>query len=286
MPCRRAARRRCTRGRRTLASPIRRRGGRPLRSPASEPRSGSSRTGARSTGWARREVARLEAPRQAAGVVGNRHRPLLRAGAGTVVAWVSAFAAPVASTPVPGLSEQVRRRSSSAAATTASSPRPTSPSAGKRAVVLERRDDRRRRRGHRAAVGPGLQGHDALVRREPAAADDRCATSTRAARLPGLPAGPVLRALPRRPLLQLPRRSERGAAPRSPSSRRATPTRSSAGTRGSHGLAGVLGPLLTAVPPQARQPKPADVDGPGRAARGSCAGSTCAASPTSPGCSP
>ena len=40
------------------------------------------------------EVARLEAPRQAASVVGNRHRPLLRAGAGTVVARGSAFALP------------------------------------------------------------------------------------------------------------------------------------------------------------------------------------------------
>ena len=58
----------------------------------------------------------------------------------------------------------------SAAGTTGWSRRPTWPGPGCARWCCERRAGRRRGGGHRAAVRPGLQGHLAVVRRQPAAA--------------------------------------------------------------------------------------------------------------------
>ena len=86
---------------------------------------------------------------------------------------------------------------------------------------------RRGRRGghHRDAVGSGLQGHGALLRRQPHAADDPAGAGARAPRLQGPPPGPVLRPAPGRPPPAAARRSRRCGTRRSPSSRPTTPTR-------------------------------------------------------------
>ena len=60
---------------------------------------------------------------------------------------------------------------------------------------------------------------------------------------------------------------------------------SSAGTRGSHGLAGVLGPLLSAVPPKLGSRTPADLLAQAALAWQLRAPRRRGVSPTSPGCS-
>ena len=77
----------------------------------------------------------------------------------------------------------------------------------------------------------------------------------RAPRLPRLSAARVLRTAPRRPLLQLPTTATSDRAVLAD----ATPTRTSGGMRGSVGLADVLGPLLTAIPPRLGSLRPGDL---------------------------
>ncbi len=70
---------------------------------------------------------------------------------------------------------------------------------------------RRRCRGHRATLGTSVQGHDALLRREPAATVVAPRSGSRAARIPRVPAGPVLRSVSRWPVASAAERSS--AAP-------------------------------------------------------------------------
>ena len=157
--------------------------------------------------------------------------------------------------------------------------------AGKRVVVLERRSVVGGAAVTEQPWGPAVQGHDALVRREPAAAVVAARSGSRPARLSRVPAGPVLRPLSRRPVASAARAIERGAAARSRSSRARDADAMDQWDAWLEGLAAVLGPLLSAVPPAGGQPAARVTSCRRPRSRGGCAGSASAAPLTSPGCS-
>ena len=82
--------------------------------------------------------------------------------------------------------------------------RGTAGQVGKRTVVLERRAIVGGAAVTETTRGGRVQGHDALVRREPAAADDPARPRPRAARLPVYPQGPYFVPYPDGRPLQLP----------------------------------------------------------------------------------
>ena len=91
----------------------------------------------------------------------------------------------------------------------------------------------------------------------PAGPGPRLATG--AARLPRLPAGPVLRAARRRPLPAAAARPGRSATPRSPSSPRATPPPIRRTRRTWTGIGAILGPMLSEIPPRLGSRRPQDL---------------------------
>ena len=152
---------------------------------------------------------------------------------------------------------------------------------GHRTLVCEAREVVEGRRRHRAAVRAGLQGDLAVVRGQPDAAGGRPRPRPAPPRLQGLPQGPYF-APPAAPRSS----SQRRQAPqgRSPGSRPATPTPRS-WDAWMAGLADVLGPLLSAVPPKVGSATRSTW--PSRPAwSGGCAASTPARRPTSPAVHP
>ena len=143
----------------------------------------------------------------------------------------------------------------------------------------------RRRGDDRAAVGARVQRHRAVVRRQPDAADDRRRARAREARLQGVSAARLLRAVPRRPRAPAARRRSRPAGtPRSPGSRRPTPTRTSVGTRGSAASPTCSARCSRRFRRASARAAPA-TSSTSCGSRGGCAGSASTAPPTSRACS-
>ena len=104
--------------------------------------------------------------------------------------------------------------------------------------------------------GPGLPGHLAVVRRQPAAAVAGARPVAGAPRLPRLPAGPVLRAAPRRALPRAARRPGARGASRSRSSRDTDADAIERWDAWLGDLAGLLAPLLGEIPPKLGSRRP------------------------------
>ena len=141
----------------------------------------------------------------------------------------------------------VRRRRHRRRATTGSSP----PACSRSAARASSCSSAGRQVGGAAITeqpwGPDYKVTVAVVRRQPDAADDPARARARAPRLPRVPAARVLRAAPRRSRRCSSHRESIGAVL---ATRRRRVSR--VGKRGSRGLADVLGPLLTTIPPRAR----------------------------------
>ena len=117
---------------------------------------------------------------------------------------------------------------------------------------------RRRCGDHRAAVGTGLQGDRAQLRDEPDAGRHRERARPGSPRLPRLPDGPLLPRAARRP------RPRDGGGARGPVQRRgrvleARCPRLERWDAWMDGIAAVLGPLLTEVPPKLGSKRPGDL---------------------------
>ena len=145
--------------------------------------------------------------------------------------------------------------------------------AGQRTVVLERATIVGGAAVTEQPLGPGLQGDVAVVRGEPAAADDRARpASWTGTATTSIPQGPYFAPHPDGRYLQLPddpaRRREQIAKFSDTRRRR----RSSAGTRGWPAWPTCSARCSTAVPPKLGSPQPARPARPGRASPGSCAG--------------
>ena len=155
---------------------------------------------------------------------------------------------------------------------------------GARVVVLERRSQVGGAAVTEQPWGPRVQGHDAVVRREPDAADDRCASSSsRGTATRCIPQGPYFVAVPRRALAAAADDDRRQS--RSRSSRDATPTRTHAGTRGSAGSPTCSARCSRRSRRALGSRAPARPRRPGAARVAAAPARRAAASPTSPGCS-
>ena len=141
-----------------------------------------------------------------------------------------------------------------------------------RTVVLRAAARRRRRRGQEHPFGPGLQGHVAVVRGQPAPARSRARPAARASTgITSTRRGRTSRPTADGRYLQLPDDPAARHEPRSPSSPTRTPTPTSGWDALADGSAELLGPLLTAVPPKLGSQRPGRLLGPGGAAVRSCA---------------
>ncbi len=132
---------------------------------------------------------------------------------------------------------------------------------GLRTVVCEARDVVGGAAVTEQPFGPDYTGHVAVLRGEPAAAVAGRRPVAGPARLPRLPARPVLRAALRRPLPRAAGRPCRATRAGGQVLRQGRRRHRGLGRRGSDELASMLAPLLAVVPPKVGSLRPTDLLG-------------------------